>query len=255
MKHRLSIVLTLILISACGPTTVALDNAGGVPIEGPLEGMMFVQLPGGVTQIGSVASEIGRRDDEDYDLVSVSPFEIMTTEVTQRMWEGVMGSLPGCMMMSIHQFGNDFPVIEASYCQVLEFVEKLNVMDPVYEYRIPTESEWEYACRAGSNSRFFWGDSDNEAIASVHCWYSENACDSLHVVAQLEPNAWGLYDMAGNVEECVYVDLDQGYYSILKGGSYMSEISGLRSARRRIEEPCGGGTIGFRLVRVKRDDY
>ena len=116
-------------------------------------------------------------------------------------------------------------------------------------YRLPTEAEWEYACRAGSSSKYFFGDNENDLEKYV--WYNKNSNSAYHKVGQLKPNAFGLYDMLGNVAEWVMDQYDENYFTrmnegqidpglkptsrhprLLKGGSYVDEATELRCANR-----------------------
>ena len=116
-------------------------------------------------------------------------------------------------------------------------------------YRLPTEAEWEYACRAGSSSKYFFGDNENDLIK--YAWYNKNSTAAYHKVGQLKPNAFGLYDMLGNVAEWVMDQYDEVYFTkmkdvnvdpelkpiarhprLLKGGSYSDNATELRCANR-----------------------
>jgi len=162
--------------------------------------MKFVKIPAGKAMIGSWETEKGRFDDEQQIEVELDePFYMMDTPVTQAMWEAVMGENP-----SYFNEGNgaeDRPVECVSWNDVQEFIKKLNEIyeDDGIEFRLPTEAEWEYACRAGSTTAYHFGDDPSEL--SKYAWYGENSGGRTHRVAQKKPNAWGLYDMHGNVWE------------------------------------------------------
>jgi formylglycine-generating enzyme required for sulfatase activity len=185
----------------------------------------------------------------------------MTTEVTQGMWEQVMGSNPS------HDYGvgDDYPVYNVSWDDCQEFIDRLNEIDPSHTYRLPSEAEWEYACRAGTTSRFYWGDSDSESTMGRYCWYTENSNSSTHPVASKEPNVWGLHDMSGNVWEWCqdrytsdYDDCptngsaytSSGSNRVIRGGSWYLFASYCRSAIRLNYSPGSRyDSLGFRVAR------
>ena len=168
--------------------------------------------------MGSPADELGRRSDEtQHEVTLTRDFYLQVTEVTQAQWVEVMGSNPsyfsGCDECPVEYISRDMAV---DYCNTLSASEDL---EPAYEvdggvvswkreadgYRLPTESEWEYACRAGSSTAFYNGD-----IITLSCldpnlgeigWNCGNASSKTHPVGEKRPNAWGLYDMSGNVWE------------------------------------------------------
>ncbi len=159
-------------------------------------GMTFVLIPAGTFQMGSPAGEAGRDDDERQHQVTISrPFYLQTTEVTQGQWQKVMGSNPA----HFNKCGKDCPVESVSWNDAQEFIRKLNQMEKTDTYRLPTEAEWEWACRAKSTGRFSFGDS--EAGLKDYAWFDKNSAAKTQPVGQLKPNAWGLYDMHGNVWE------------------------------------------------------
>ena len=160
-------------------------------------GMTFKLIPAGTFTMGSPENELGRSSDETSHQVTLSnQFYIQTKEVTQGQWEKVMGSNPS----HFSNCGTDCPVETVSWNDIQQFITLLNAKGEG-TYRLPTEAEWEYACRAGSTTAFPNGDiintKCNEPILNVIGWYCGNSDDTTHPVAQKQPNAWGLSDMNG----------------------------------------------------------
>ena len=229
----------------------------GSLIDGPLAGMVFVEIPGGSFQMGSPSDESGRYDSEGPQHgVTVSGFEMLTTEVTQAMWVSVMGSNPS------HFKGDNLPVEQVSWNACQDFIKKLNQRDSGKNYRLPGEAEWEYACRAGTTTRFYSGNSDSD-LDRVG-WYSGNSDNKTHPVGQKQPNAWGLYDLHGNVWEWCqdwygYYPSgsvtdprgpSSGSYRVYRGGSGRSSAKICRSAYRGYCDPSFRlSYLGFRLLR------
>jgi formylglycine-generating enzyme required for sulfatase activity len=197
--------------------------------------------------------------------VHVAGFELMTTEVTQGLWEEVMGSNPA------HDYGvgSGYPVYFVSWNDCREFIDRLNSLDTEYEYRLPSEAEWEYACRAGTATRFYWGDDPDGLLIGQYCWYADNSADGTQPVGQKLPNAWGLYDMSGNVWEWC----EDGYHDtydgaptdgsawvspagslrVDRGGSWGIRTQYCSSASRSNFDPGSAvGNLGFRLARSSR---
>ena len=158
--------------------------------------MKFVPIPRGTFTMGSPFDEPGRADDEKLHRVRLTKrFFMQTTEVTQRHWYAVMGNNPSIF----DDCGWDCPVENVSWFDVLEFIARLNQLEKTNKYRLPTEAEWEYAARAGSRGWFCFGSEGN--MFKDYAWYKENSEGRPHPVAQKKPNAWGLYDVHGNVWE------------------------------------------------------
>jgi formylglycine-generating enzyme required for sulfatase activity len=223
-------------------------------------GMEFVYVKPGSFMMGSPANESGRYDDETQHRVTLSKgFYMQTTEVTQGQWRAIMGSSPS----RFSNCGDDCPVEKVSWTDIQEFISKLNQIEVGSKYRLPTEAEWEYAARAGSTARFCYGD--DEGRLSEYAWYSGNSGDKTHPVAQKQPNAWGLYDMHGNVYEWCQDWYDKNYPSgnvtdptgpssgslrVLCGGSWSSLAEFCRSAIRYGKFPVTRNLyLGFRLAR------
>jgi len=157
-------------------------------------GMKFVLIPPGTFTMGSPSDELGRRRDERQHRVTLSkPFYLQTTEVTQAQWREIMGNNPSRFKAADH------PVESVSWHDGQEYIKRLNEIEGTDKYRLPTETEWEYACRAGSTTRFCFGD--DAQMLGEYAWYYNNSNGHAYLVRQKKPNAWGLYDMHGNVWE------------------------------------------------------
>jgi len=175
-------------------------------------------------------------------------FEMSVYQTTQADWIDVMPSNP-----SYFHHEHNLPVEQVSFHDVQEFIKKLNDKKDGYFYRLPTEEEWEYCCRAGSTTDFCFGDSEEEL--KEYAWTWENSDLKTHPVGQKKPNAWGLYDMHGNVWEwcdSFYFkdETDSNSYRVLRGGSWSNNARSARSAIRRSSSPGDSyHLIGFRLVR------
>ncbi|MBM4284603.1 MAG: formylglycine-generating enzyme family protein [Deltaproteobacteria bacterium] len=223
-------------------------------------GMKFVLIPAGTFQMGSEKGESGRLDNEEQHQVTISrPFYLQTTEVTQGQWQQVMGHNPA----KFNQNGDDSPVERVSWDDAQAFLAKLNQMEKTGQYRLPTEAEWEYACRAGGAARFSFGN--DGAKLGEYAWYDQNSGGRTHPVGQLKPNAWGLYDMHGNVWEWCqdwYGEYaagpvtdprgpSSGRFRVLRGGSwYLASQAFFRCAHRHRDRPTlRSDLVGFRVAR------
>lgn len=216
---------------------------------GSVPEMRFALIPAGSFDMGSDASF----DMQPVHRVTISrPFEIQTTEVTQAQWRAVMGSDPS------HFPGDDRPVESISWQEAQEFIRRLNQLDRGKSYRLPTEAEWEYACRAGSTERG-WADLDDVA------WWHRNSDEQTHPVGLKRANAWGLYDMIGNVWEYTAdwkdsypkapvtdpTGPEHGYYKVSRGGSWFDVGPAANAAFRASPDPTSrGNSQGFRLARA-----
>jgi formylglycine-generating enzyme required for sulfatase activity len=237
-----SLSLLVLTLVSCGRSKPTIDVAR-IHLE-------FVRIPAG--QFGMGSDSPNEFDQNPVHEVTISrAFDLQKTEVTQAQWTAVMGSNPS------HFRGPRLPVEQVSWNDVEEFIRKLNDLDPGRNYRLPTEAEWEYACRAGGNARKF-GDID--AIA----WYNANSDQRTHAVGEKEPNEWGLYDMLGNVWELcadwkgTYAagpvtdpkGPPQGYYKVSRGGSWFDTRSAVNATFRSSPDPTHRlSSLGFRLAR------
>lgn len=213
-------------------------------------------LPGSF-MMGSPKDEEGRFDDEgpQHAVELTKGFWLFDTPCTQALWHAVMGNNPSRFTGRGREA---CPVERVSWEDCQEFIVKLNVLLPGLELRLPTEAEWEYACRAGTRTARYAEDLD--AIA----WYSENSGDKTHPVKQKQPNAWGVYDMLGNVDEWCHdghrpytrapqVDplgpTTRGAVRVVRGGHWSGDARDVRAADRDWVHPGDRDVyLGFRCA-------
>ncbi len=234
-------------------------------------GMEFILVQPGTFMMGSPENEPHRDKNESmHRVVIVHPFYLMAAEVTLKQWRKVMGR----KLFLKKKGGDNFPVTKVSFYDVGRFIRKLNRQNRGV-YRLPREEEWEYACRAGTNTAYSWGDKI-QCSRAMHGNNSKKCPDCIDYyislglkpnqpapVKSFKPNAWGFYDMHGNVWEwCsdVYRKYNinignQGYdvmdtgFRIKRGGSWYKYGYYLRSANRAYAHPGARfRTMGFRLV-------
>jgi formylglycine-generating enzyme required for sulfatase activity len=249
------------------------DDGGGIPVaptptEDPFTipglNLEMKPIPAGTFVMGSPSDEQDRDSDEGPQTrVTISkPFWLGKTEVTQAQWKAVMGNNPSYFK------GDDLPVEEVSWTDAVAFCEKLNEMKrdtlPAgYHYTLPTEAQWEYACRAGTTTRFSYGNDTGYSQLGSYAWYDENSSSKIHPVGEKLPNRWGLHDMHGNVFEwCLdwygeypggSITDPQGPQSgtsrVLRGGGWYVNARVCRSAVRLWFRPVSTYTLlGFRVA-------
>jgi len=221
--------------------------------------MGFMMIPEGHFTMGSPEDESGRQADEKQHEVRITkPFYLQNTEVTQRQWKAVMKSKPP----SDRDYNADWPVDRATWEDAQEFIVRLNQLEGTDKYRLPTEAEWEYSCRAGATGPYSFGK--NLIGSAQYAWYKNTSEGKINPIAQKEANAWGLYDMHGNVSEwCqdIYGEYPDGPLSdpkgpasgasrVERGGAYYSDAKFMRSACRGWCEPYSTASgRGFRSAR------
>ncbi len=234
-------------------------------------GMEFILVQPGTFMMGSPEDELHRDKNEVLHKVTIpNAFYLTATEVTVKQWRAVMGR----KWFAKKTGGNNFPVTKVSFYEAERFIRKFNGQKRGV-YRLPTEAEWEYACRAGTATAYCWG----EKIDCSKAMYQNNSkkcgdcilyykslglsANQAAPVKSFQPNAWGFYDMHGNVWEWCsdYYseykdDIGKGNYDIInagtrvkRGGSWYKYGFYLRSANRAYAHPAGKfQTTGFRLV-------
>ena len=255
-----------------GPAAQAQADLGNAPTKFLLPGgveLAMVKIKAGMFLMGSPSGEKGRFENEDEHRVTISkPFLIGKYEVTQGQWQAVMGNNPSRFK------GGDRPVESVSWDDAKKFCNRLNVLyagklPKGYCFDLPTEAQWEYACRAGTNTALNSGrDLTSEEGTCSNLdevgWYGENSGETTHAVGRKRPNAWGIYDMHGNVWEWCrdwYGDYNgdatdptgpvSGSRRVGRGGSWILNAKFCRSAVRGLSDPGGrGGNLGFRLALV-----
>ena len=216
----------------------------------------MVVLPAGSFEMGSNENA----DERPVHRVNVPSFLIGKTEVTQGQWKAVMGSNPS----SFSQCGDDCPVERVTWNEAQDFARRLS-QKTGKQYRLPSEAEWEYAARAGSSTKWSFGDSEYQL--GDYAWFSANSQNKTQRVAQKRPNAFGLHDMHGNVWEWVQDCWHDNYigaptdgsawttacsstYRVLRGGSWNVIPAYLRSANRVGGTPGNRYGGGLRLART-----
>lgn len=226
-----------------------------------IDGVIFIYIPGGTFMMGSNQEE-GDNDEHPKHKVTVDGFWIGKYEVTQDQYVSIMGINP-----SIEK-GKNKPVENVQRSDAISFCDKFSKKNMVI-VRLPTEAEWEFACRSGTTTSYYWGNN----IDDYYCWHYGNRLYYTHPIGKKKPNAWGLYDMIGNVSELCSDWYDKNYYKkspemnpggpaigyqqVSRGGCSIYDGEKLRTANRLehnsgftafVEQGFEKNIIGFRLV-------
>jgi len=244
-------------------------------------GMEFVLIPKGSFIRGSPPNELKRHSNENMHHVTLTEdYYLGVYEVTQGQFEQIMGRNPSRFQgdvlrselkmksLNIADFPSEkLPVESVSWIEAVEFCRALsNLAEEARagrEYRLPTEAEWEYACRAESHTAYFFGDDPKQL--GDYAWYEENSHELPHPVGLKKPNRWGLYDIQGNVTEWCSDGFDDFYpklavkdpigvsglsLGIGRGGCFRDTYFSCRSAKRWAfsQEDDGHRDLGFRVA-------
>jgi len=215
---------------------------------------------------------MGRYTEEEGSLEWETPQHLVTIpkgfwmskyQVTQAQWSAIMRFNPS------HFHGANRPVEQVSWNDIRGedgFLDQLNAMHPKYNFRLPSEAEWEYAYRAGKSTRFYWGHDPDYTLIDDYAWHRYNSSDQTHNVGLKLPNAWGLHDMAGNVLEWCeddwydyyhnsprdgspWVGTPRGSYRLVRGGSwYYPQVYCRAAYRLNLYPEVRISLLGFRLV-------
>jgi formylglycine-generating enzyme required for sulfatase activity len=279
-NHGLAVCLTLAALTplGCHPAGVP-EVATALPTVTTQSGVEMVLLPGGSFAMGS---RHGQEQEKPAHRVSIDSFLMDRHEVTQAEYEklGKIEAFPN----PSHFQGADLPVEQVTWPQAARYCNarsRLEHLEPCYNedtgecdfqasgYRLPTEAEWEYACRAATDSDYSFGG-ETRSLGDF-AWFADNSAKKTHPVGRKKPNPWGLFDMHGNVAEWCQDMYDKDYYQksepknprgpaggkqvVLRGGSWKSGAETARSAYRLGEDPgfaeacLAPDAIGFRCVR------
>lgn len=238
-------------------------------------GMEFIAIPAGSFLMGAKDDKAYRSEKPQHKVTISKPFYIAKNEVTQAQWETVMGNNPYTLDRSNPYYNlpgmkeritrPEHPAT-VSWNDAQAFIKKLNEKEGQHQYRLPTEAEWEYAARAGTATAYSFGDNSNDL--GRYAWYGEDFTNGgTHPVGKKLPNAWGLFDVHGNVWEWVQDKYSETYYAqspetdpsgpangnqyVVRGGSWHETATSWRSSFRKTYDPDYRGiSIGFRLVKT-----
>ena len=282
----------------------AQKEAYRLELPGTTQALEMVFIEGGNFQIGSPLSEKGhQRDESPQSTIEVASFWMASTETTWNLYQhfvdrdidgrslqkkdqtlvdldidAISGATTPYVDMSFGMGTDDYPAIGMTQKAAVEFCKWLSALTGNF-YRLPTEAEWEYACRAGSQTAY--SHSDDASDLELYAWFEENSNGKYHKVGQKKPNAWGLYDMHGNIAEWTLDQYEVGAYKklakvkwnkplktypkVVRGGSWIDSAEKLRSAARRGSDPqwkmrdpqipksewwhTDAPFVGFRIVR------
>lgn len=279
MKSPLRIALamaSLLFAMGCLPRgqSPGVDPRPAVPLEGTvvlLPGkvpMAMVWIPAGTFQMGRYAGERDGYPDEapQHEVTLTRGFWLGRHEVTKAQWQALMDTAPWEGKKYVND-DPDTPALCISWHDAQAFVAAVN-RHTGQTFRLPTEAEWEYACRAGTTTRFYWGDDPEYRAIDDHAWWRRTALNTdakfARPVGRKLPNPWGLYDMAGNVFEWCQdwygpypndpvtdpTGPDSGERKVERSGSWINIGGHCRSARRGHDHPDSAyDDLGFRLAR------
>ena len=270
MKRAMGLLLIIGIMLGCGHSaapapTKTQKTATKKNVIMTIPGLRFVKIPAGSFQMGSSRLDREKANDEmPRHRVRIShDFYFGVTEVTVSLYRQFLTDSGRTVPDSLKNAEATLPIANVSWQDTRDFIQWLNRKDTHHWYRLPTEAEWEYVCRAGTSGvRFFEGGIKR---LSEYGWYWKNSAKHAHPVGKLKANPWGVYDMYGNVYEWVsdwYNDLyyqespetdpkgpDSGLEKVYRGGGWSCNPDYCRSAFRNYGAPDKKSeSVGFRLV-------
>jgi formylglycine-generating enzyme required for sulfatase activity len=250
-QARIATLVAAVALGITGASTFAADFAGYTEkIPGTTISFDLVAVPGGSVKIGSPEGQTGR-DTNDFAVkeVTIKPFWMGKYEVTWAEFlpwvfaekedvdkgkaQGVTHPTKPYGSVYRERGEKGFPALGMSQHAATEFCKWLSFKTGK-QYRLPTEAEWEYACRAGATTAYFWGDDASQA--KEYGWYSDNSKATTQPVGKLKPNKFGVFDIVGNLGEWTSKD-SKDAPGVLRGGGFQDAADKLRAASRMIETP------------------
>jgi formylglycine-generating enzyme required for sulfatase activity len=251
-SDQMKFAITVTRPSSSGLKEVAIDLGNDVKLE-------MVLIPAGKFVMGDRTGDSSERPAHEVNITK--PFNLGKYEVTQEQWMAVMGKNPS------HFKGAENPVECFTWDDCQAFLMKLTARfaAPGEKFALPTEAQWEYACRAGTTTK--WSFGDDERLLGDYAWFAGNSQHRTHPVGRKKPNAWGLYDMQGNVWEWCADRFSRGFYAtspaddpvgpdvgtarVLRGASWTYDCRQcFQYAYRFGMPPSPDGSIGFRVART-----
>lgn len=249
---------------------------GGCPLPLPppprtssFAGIDFVWCVPGSFMMGASTDDPDGANDEfpQHQVTFAQGFWISKYPVTQGQWKKVMGTNPSTFQGGGLGNTDNRPVEHVTWDDAQSFIAALNAANPNLGFRLPSEAEWEYACRAGTTSRFYWGDDPGNVQVSNYAWYEDNSGNHTHDVGTRLPNLWSIFDMSGHVYEWVQdswsdysvTPTDGSAYDepdgpdtarMMRGGSFANQPFRCRSSARAVWlQNSTGDNLGFRLAK------
>jgi formylglycine-generating enzyme required for sulfatase activity len=266
--YGVAALLVCVFLAGCIEKPAGETETIMLPGDVPLE---MVWMPKGSFTMGSPDPDLGYGAFEvpQHTVKFSAGFWMGKYELTKRQWEAVMETTPWEGQPNVQTYPES-PAVYVSWKDAKDFVGAINALTGK-TFRLPTEAEWEYACRAGTTTRLYWGDDPGNVIISDYAWWNGNAWSAgekyAHVVGLKLPNVWGLHDMSGNVLEwCeddrhdnytgaptegqAWVDGPRGPDRVVRGGGWGGYFHDFLSASRNFTNPTNANySIGFRLAR------